>query len=130
MAMTKNDVMDYVMNSPGNTNRAVLSSMLDSIGGGGTGNLLLHEVTETIEDEEVTRLDHTWQEIYDAAMSGAYVCQVIKQGDEEDEEGYHSYTLDLLYELSKMTSEGRYAVRLSNSGDYNCSSPTDYPIKH
>ena len=32
--MDKNQILDYVMDSPGNTNRAVLSGMLDSIGGG------------------------------------------------------------------------------------------------
>ena len=29
--MDKNDILDYVMNTPGNTNRAVLNNMLDSI---------------------------------------------------------------------------------------------------
>ncbi len=37
--MSKEDVMDYVMTTPGNPNKAVLSGMLDSIAeaGGGTG---------------------------------------------------------------------------------------------
>lgn len=34
--MDKEKILDYVMNSPQNTNRAVLSSMLDSMGGGGS----------------------------------------------------------------------------------------------
>jgi len=31
--MNKAEVLDYIMNTPHNTNRAVLSGMLDSFGG-------------------------------------------------------------------------------------------------
>ena len=33
--MDKNDILDYVTETPGNTNRAVLGSMLDSVEGAG-----------------------------------------------------------------------------------------------
>ena len=33
--MDKNDILNYVTETPGNTNRAVLSGMLDSMSGGG-----------------------------------------------------------------------------------------------
>lgn len=34
--MTKEEILDYVVNTPGNTNRAVLSDMLDGISDGGS----------------------------------------------------------------------------------------------
>ena len=44
--MDKNDILDYVTETPGNTNRAVLGSMLDSFAGSGGVNL--HTATLTI----------------------------------------------------------------------------------
>lgn len=45
--MTKQEIIDYVMTTPSNPNKAVLSSMLDSLvdgeGGGGSSRLLLYE---------------------------------------------------------------------------------------
>ena len=38
--MDKNDILDYVTETPGNTNRAVLSGMLDSIANAGGGDLI------------------------------------------------------------------------------------------
>ena len=49
--MSKEDVMDYVMTTPGNPNKAVLSGMLDSIadaGGGGDEYLGIHTVTVNV----------------------------------------------------------------------------------
>ena len=41
--MDKDTILDYVTETPGNTNRAVLGSMLDSIeGGGGSEVLVVH----------------------------------------------------------------------------------------
>ena len=66
--MNKNDILDYVMNTPHNTNRAVLSSMLNQLGGGGSGDgyLGLHTATvnvtfDTSEVEgDVTAIDHAY----------------------------------------------------------------------
>ena len=46
--MNKEKVLDYVMNSPGNSNRAVLSGMLDESDGGG-GDFSI--VTMTLETD-------------------------------------------------------------------------------
>ena len=50
--MDKNDIIEYVMNTPHNTNRAVLSSMLNQLtesgGGGGDGYLGLHTATVNV----------------------------------------------------------------------------------
>jgi len=48
--MSKEQVMDYVMNSPANTNPNVLSSLLDSVAQGGGTSL----VTNVYEMNEVT----------------------------------------------------------------------------
>lgn len=55
-----NEIFNYVMNSPENTNPAVLRGMLNSIEGGGGGALVVHV------DRNGT-LDKTWREIRDAA---------------------------------------------------------------
>jgi hypothetical protein len=62
--MTKQNIIDYVMNTPENTNRAVLSSMLDSVSGGGTEPLILEW------DSETSTTNKTWQEVYNALASG------------------------------------------------------------
>ena len=59
--MDKNDILDYVTETPGNTNRAVLGSMLDSFTGGGGTNTLVVGV-----DPETYTLDKTWNEINNA----------------------------------------------------------------
>ena len=44
--MTKQDIIDYVMTTPKNTNKAVLSNMLDQLAedGGGESNLAIYKV--------------------------------------------------------------------------------------
>lgn len=36
--MTKQDIIDYIMETPGNTNPAILSQMIDEVSGGGSGD--------------------------------------------------------------------------------------------
>ena len=68
--MDKEQIIDYVMNSPANTNRAVLEGMLDEIGGGGTSEPLI--VNFSVQNGfEV--LDKTWTEISEAIMLGRNV---------------------------------------------------------
>lgn len=67
--MDKDTILDYVMSSPENTNRAVLSSMLDSMGGGEMSSILI--VNQTYDYDNSRRiLDKTWKEIDDAVRSG------------------------------------------------------------
>lgn len=50
---TKEDILDYIMSTPENTNRQVLQYMLDDISGGGEGNIPLPEYKSTmINDSE------------------------------------------------------------------------------
>ena len=55
--MTKNEVLDYVMLSPANTNRAVLSHMLDQISSSGedTSDLSIAEVTVNVTTTSLNR---------------------------------------------------------------------------
>lgn len=48
--MTKKELLDYVMNTPNNTNRQVLQYLLDDIGGGEEGNIPLPEYESEIID--------------------------------------------------------------------------------
>ena len=55
--MDKNDILDYVMNTPGNTNRAVLNSMLNNVGGGSEDkqkklHIIYNNSNETYEIDE------------------------------------------------------------------------------
>ena len=72
--MDKNDIIDYVMNTPGNTNRAVLSSMLNQFGGGGadSGVMIIHENWA---------LDKTMGEIWEAVQRGIILVLVDSQGN-------------------------------------------------
>ena len=69
--MTKEEILDYVMDTPDNTNRRVLSDMLDefSSSNGGGGMLVV-----TVSGEPYSRtLDKTYREIAEAVSSGSDV---------------------------------------------------------
>lgn len=59
--MSKEDVMDYVMTTPSNPNRAVLSGMLDSIAdaGGGSRVLLYENDAVTVDQDGMSPLKYT-----------------------------------------------------------------------
>ena len=50
--MTKQDIIDYIMETPGNTNPAILNQMIDEVGGGGSGDF--STCTGTFIVDEVT----------------------------------------------------------------------------
>ncbi len=62
--MNKEDVINYVMTTPGNPNKAVLSGILDSIANAGGGTLIVHI------DYDNRTVDKTWQEVHDALANG------------------------------------------------------------
>ena len=70
--MGKQEVIDYVMTTPSNPNRAVLEGMLDSIAEAGNGTLLISIADINYETKTIT-YDKTWQQVNDALKRGAYV---------------------------------------------------------
>ena len=67
-----NDVFNYVMDTPDNTNPNVLRSMLNSLEGGGSGGgtLKVTITSEEVSDGTKFTMDKTWQEIANAFNSG------------------------------------------------------------
>lgn len=76
--MTKEDILDYVMNTPNNTNRMVLSNMLDELQVSSGSNCLI--VEETTIDGVVT-LNKTAGEIIDA-LPLVFIKYSANAGDE------------------------------------------------
>lgn len=77
--MDKNDIIEYAMNTPHNTNRAVLSSMLNQLteGGGGGGSFIIGvDHTEGTFPNANTIFDKTWKEVNDALARGERVVVV------------------------------------------------------
>ena len=68
--MTKKEILDYITETPGNTNRAVLGDMLDSFeGGGGSGTeplIVRYDHTEVNGNIYTHYFDRTWQEVANA----------------------------------------------------------------
>lgn len=65
--MEKQDILNYVMNTPRNTNRAVLSSMLDNISGGSNNGVFL--ITPIDLEAPPIVCDKTEEEIIEAIDS-------------------------------------------------------------
>lgn len=83
---TKDDVFDYVMNSPEDTNPAVLRSLLNGIEEGGSGGVEDFILTFTITDYDENlgysgTLDKTWDEIKVAYTTGKNVILRAVQDD-------------------------------------------------
>lgn len=74
---TKNEIFDYVMNSPENTNAAVLKSMLDDLEGGGTMEdfIITYTVNLSRSDEYIYfgTMDKEWNDIAEAYLGGKRV---------------------------------------------------------
>ena len=56
--MNKEDIINYVMTTPGNPNRAVLNGMLDSMSGGSSDNMaILPKLTVTLNIDNIEHID-------------------------------------------------------------------------
>ena len=74
--MTKEEILDYVMNTPENTNRMVLSDMLDELQtGGGSGGLVVETEWEAPEylDNAYFKSTTLGTDLRAAIMSGQHV---------------------------------------------------------
>ena len=69
--MDKNDIIEYVMNTPHNTNKAVLSSMLNQLAeDGGSGSNIVHPVQVTIVNNTADTVNFTSVASNDDMTSG------------------------------------------------------------
>ena len=68
--MDKETILNYVTETPGNTNRAVLGSMLDSIDSGGDEMLVVGLIAQTGSYDFTT--DKTYDEIAESIYNGNY----------------------------------------------------------
>lgn len=120
--MTKQDIINYVMKTPSNTNESVLKSLLNNIGGSeqGINSMVVHIEKTVIEgDNEWTytdTLDKTWQEIHDAIDAGTVVFTSYF------EFGCYMDKVDCAVEYDN--KDGNHVYRV---GNYYTSSPDGYP---
>ena len=121
--MDKDKILDYVMNTPGNSNRAVLSGMLDEFGsgGGGSGPLIV-----TLQASGVDWIfDKTFTEVKEAFDEGRLVL-ILSPGDRETNP---FASIAVYYSASNthcivITSYGR------NQFEYVADSADGYPKYH
>lgn len=92
---TKDDVFNYVMNSPEDTNPAVLRSLLNGIEEGGSGGVEYFDITYTCEEGGEPSIDKTYTQILSAYNSGKVVRLIIPAGNQVD--------TDVIYYTLKMT---------------------------
>lgn len=92
--MTKEEILDYVMDTPENTNRMVLSDMLDefssSSGGGGSSALLITATYDS--DTEMMTLDKTYGEISTAIVAGQMCFVHVQESVGTIYAGYNAVT--------------------------------------
>lgn len=77
---TKDEIFDYVMHSPENTNPAVLGSMLNGLESEDTGDTYYVNVTQvkqTVDEEDSWSLDKSVSEIFAAYRNGKQVVAKI-----------------------------------------------------
>lgn len=119
--MDKETIIDYVTKTPANTNKAVLSGMLDGIAqGGGAEPLIVTDVDGT--------LNKTWQEIYDAMTQGAI--GVIRLPMTDTTGFYDEYIVVIQKndETEYCSIEALYGGDLTQTINYDCNSANDYPV--
>lgn len=69
----KDEIFEYVMNNPENTNPAILRGMLNDLNNGGSGGVLAVRISG--KDQKV--MDKTWQEIADSDFAVCYTTPAL-----------------------------------------------------
>lgn len=74
----KDEIFEYVMNNPENTNPAILRGMLNNLGGGSSSSDSLFHVSIVVDDTDpnnpiFSTKGSTFGEIKEAADSGSFV---------------------------------------------------------
>lgn len=153
--MSKKDIIDYVMETPGNTNKKVLGRLIDEVegvklpevteddngnvltvvegvwdkaepNGGSGGGVFMVEMGPITDGSTVTELKATWQEIYDALKAGKLV--VVHPADDETIV-YNSVTLVL---TANHDGDTYQVAGITYTNDiapevYTCSTPDERP---
>lgn len=104
--MSKQDVIDYVLNSPHNTNPAVLRSMMSSLGGGEPVILYPNSADYYLEDPAMGEV------VLDAIKTGK---QILIRVPNADDKGYTAiYSPVLMYQLPNYSHEFIYLFYLKD----------------
>ena len=115
--MTKEEILDYVMNSPENTNRMVLNDMLNELQTGGGGATVVHCNWDT------GILDMTAEELLTAAKSSFTVLVFASDTEESAMPLVSAHKLGDSYTFVFGTEiEQAYAAFTADSG-------SDYPVE-
>ena len=117
--MSSEEILDYVMNTPGNTNYAVLKSMLNELensGGGGT-------VKPFIIEYNFSYTDKTFDEIKEAFLSGK-VCMFHWLSGESS----NDLTNDIYYIVTGLIDSSLEVFYGANGGYFYTTDPDDYLV--
>ena len=123
--MENEDIVNYVMDNPDNTNPAVLRDMLSQLSGGGGSLPFDVFVIETTKISNQHILTKTAGEIIEAANGGALV--LMNLSDWEVNKSGSPWGI-LKYANDNEQETNRYTFQFSNY-EYNflCSEASDYP---
>ena len=121
--MNKQDIIDYIMDSPENTNPAILNQMIDEVSGGGSNNIFIIKITKNDNDKQVS--NKTWAEIIDALNQEKIVYYIYDWNDEYNDVDYgfinsSSYSED---------GDNLYTVNLSSGTVLSTESKNGYPTE-
>ena len=120
--MDKEKIIDYVMQTPENSNPAVLRSLLNQLNT--SNDKLIIRVNEDQDEPGTFRLDKTWQEIHDALAEGIFTEIVSSHGEVEVEINFLAY-------CGTDVANGEYYVSdVLDQVEYSCENPNDYPEAH
>lgn len=109
--MDKNDILDYVTETPGNTNRAVLGSMLDSVNSGSS----LPSVTSDDNGKVLAVVEGVWDK---AEASGSDFYKVVIMPGE-------TFTADKTFdEIKQAWTNGKLILFGLSGGGYAFANPT------
>lgn len=81
--MSKEQVIDYVMKSPQNTNRAVLDTLLESMSGGDKDSNYIFGF-KLVQNGDYMVADHTWLDFDNAAKDDVTIILIQSSSDYSD----------------------------------------------
>lgn len=119
--MDKENIVSYVMNSPQNSNPAILRSLLNQLDGNNSGGLLVTVTFDSPSGAEVA--DKTYGEIFDVISNGGSVVIKHKMNAQSGEMKYSPIALFRTFEYG---GEISYRMKVENA-NFEGGSANDYP---